>query len=73
MGWNDRLDVIEWINYIAERNPESKIILHGVSMGAATTMMATGEKLPENVKAGNRRLWVHLRLGYIRNKAYQEH
>ena len=51
MGWNDRLDVIEWINYIAERHPESKIILHGVSMGAATTMMATGEKLPENVKA----------------------
>ncbi len=50
MGWDDRLDVIDWINFIVENHPESKIILHGESMGAATTMMATGENLPENVK-----------------------
>ncbi len=50
MGWNDRLDIIDWINFLVENNPDIKIILHGVSMGAATTMMTTGEKLPENVK-----------------------
>lgn len=50
MGWEDRLDVIDWINFIVENNPDVKIIIHGVSMGAATTMMATGEELPENVK-----------------------
>ena len=50
MGWEDRLDVIDWINFIVDNNPNVKILIHGVSMGAATTMMATGEKLPENVK-----------------------
>ena len=50
MGWEDRLDVIDWINSIVENYPESKIILHGESMGSATTMMTTGEELPENVK-----------------------
>lgn len=49
MGWLDRLDVVDWINSIVKENPKAKIILHGVSMGAATTMMTTGEKLPENV------------------------
>ncbi len=50
MGWEDRLDIIDWINFIVENNPKAKIIIHGVSMGAATTMMATGEDLPKNVK-----------------------
>ncbi len=51
MGWKDRLDIVDWVNFIAENYPESKIILHGESMGAATTMMTTGENLPDNVKA----------------------
>ena len=50
MGWKDRLDVIDWINFVVENFPESKIVLHGESMGSATTMMATGENLPDNVK-----------------------
>ena len=50
MGWHDRLDLIDWINFIVENYPESKIIIHGESMGSATTMMATGENLPTNVK-----------------------
>lgn len=50
MGWKDRLDVIDWIEYIAKMHPDCKIMLHGVSMGAATTMMTVGEELPENVK-----------------------
>ena len=49
MGWKDRLDVIEWIKYLVAEHPDCKIILHGVSMGAATTMMTVGEELPENV------------------------
>lgn len=49
MGWLDRLDVTDWLYSIAEENPKAKIIIHGVSMGGATTMMTTGEKLPENV------------------------
>ena len=51
MGWYDRLDILDWINFLVENKPNIKIILHGVSMGAATTMMTTGEELPENVKA----------------------
>ena len=50
MGWKDRLDIVDWVNFITENYPESKIILHGESMGAATTMMTTGEELPDNVK-----------------------
>lgn len=49
MGWLDRLDITDWLYSIAEENPKSKIIIHGISMGGATTMMTTGEKLPENV------------------------
>lgn len=49
MGWLDRLDIVDWVNSLVEENPKSRIILHGVSMGGATTMMTTGEKLPENV------------------------
>ncbi len=51
MGWKDRLDIVDWVNFIAENYPNSKIILHGESMGSATTMMTTGEDLPSNVKA----------------------
>lgn len=50
MGWQDRIDVIDWINKIVEKDKESEIILYGVSMGAATVMMTTGEELPSNVK-----------------------
>lgn len=49
MGWLDRLDIIDWVNFIIDKNSNAKIILHGVSMGAATVMNATGEELPENV------------------------
>lgn len=51
MGWDDRLDIIDWINTILEYNPNAEIVLHGVSMGAATVSMVSGEDLPSNVKA----------------------
>lgn len=50
MGWHDRLDVIDCIYYLIKKNPNCKIILYGISMGAATVMMTTGEDLPVNVK-----------------------
>lgn len=49
MGWLDRLDIVDWINSIVEENPKAVIMLHGISMGGATTMMTTGEELPPNV------------------------
>lgn len=50
MGWFERHDIVDWTRYIADKNPDAKIVLHGVSMGAATVMMATGEVMPSNVK-----------------------
>ena len=50
MGYYERYDVISWINYIVSIDPECQIVLIGESMGAATTMLVTGEDLPENVK-----------------------
>ena len=50
-GFDDRLDIMEWIYWLIKRDPEAKILIHGMSMGAATTLMTTGEKLPQNVKA----------------------
>ena len=49
-GWHDRLDIIDWINYLNAKYSNCKIILFGISMGAATVMMTTGESLPSNVK-----------------------
>ena len=50
MGWHDRLDIINWINYILEEDKNANIMLHGVSMGAGTVTMVSGEKLSKNVK-----------------------
>lgn len=51
MGWPDRKDMLQWINYIIEKDSQAKIVLHGVSMGGATVMMTSGEDLPDNVIA----------------------
>lgn len=51
MGWLDRFDIISWLKgTILVEHPDADIILHGVSMGAATVMMTTGEALPPNVR-----------------------
>lgn len=50
MGWLDRIDIIDWINMIIEKDPLAQIVVYGVSMGGATAMMVAGEEsLPENV------------------------
>lgn len=50
MGWDDRFDVITWVNEIIKYYPDSQIALFGVSMGAAAVLNASGEMLPDNVK-----------------------
>ena len=50
-GYHDRRDIIVWIDRILNKDPKAVFRLHGISMGAATVMMTTGEKLPSNVKA----------------------
>lgn len=50
-GVQERWDVLSWVEYAVDRfGPDTKITLYGVSMGAATVLMASGLELPENVK-----------------------
>ena len=51
MGWLDRLDLMKWIEVAHNIFKDDFMVLHGVSMGAATVMMASGEDLPPYVKA----------------------
>ncbi len=44
MGWDDRRDVAAWTRKIAARAPGARILLYGVSMGAAAVMMAAGTR-----------------------------
>lgn len=49
-GILERYDCLSWANYLYERfSKDIPVILTGVSMGAATVMMATQLSLPKNV------------------------
>lgn len=49
-GINERRDCLKWVDYAIEKfGKDVKLVITGISMGAATVMMATGEQLPENV------------------------
>lgn len=51
MGWPERRDVVRWCQQLIAEDPEAEIVLYGVSMGAATVMMASGEAdLPVQVR-----------------------
>lgn len=54
MGWLDRLDVMRWLevgnNAFKGDSAATQVVLHGVSMGAATVMAMSGEQLPPTVK-----------------------
>ena len=50
-GIKERCDCLDWVNYAVKRfGNDTQIILSGVSMGAATVLMATGLELPPQVK-----------------------
>ncbi len=52
MGYRESQDLVDWSWRITELNPNAKIVLHGVSMGAATVMIASSSQgLPSTVKA----------------------
>jgi len=46
MGWLDRLDMKRWMEVFKT----DTMVVHGVSMGAATTMMLSGEPMPAGIK-----------------------
>ncbi len=50
MGWNDRLDIEKWIPVAHDIFQDDFMVLHGVSMGAATVMMTSGDPLPDYVR-----------------------
>ena len=49
-GINERWDCLQWAEYAAQRWPGVPISLAGISMGAATVLMASDLPLPEEVK-----------------------
>ncbi len=50
-GVKERYDCREWVKYLAERfGQEQKIYLSGLSMGAATVLMAADLDMPGNVR-----------------------
>lgn len=50
MGWFDRLDVIDWAEVAHNHFGDTLQVMHGMSMGAATVMMASGEELPDYIR-----------------------
>lgn len=51
MGWDDRKDVLDWLTEACRVFGDStQIVVTGISMGGACTMMVSGEQLPDNVK-----------------------
>lgn len=49
-GIKESLDCLSWIDYAKERfGQDKKVILWGISMGAATVLTAVGRDLPDNV------------------------
>ncbi len=47
MGWLDKEDIKCWIDWIISQDEKAQILLHGRSMGAATTMMVSGDNPPQ--------------------------
>lgn len=52
-GWPDRLDLIDWTKLLVQKlGQDTEVVYHGLSMGAATVLMASGEEeLPAQVEA----------------------
>lgn len=50
LGIRERYDCRRWVDYVIGRaGPDAKIVLYGMSMGAAAVLMAAGPELPKNV------------------------
>lgn len=50
-GINEKKDALKWIDFCIEKfGRDCQLILTGISMGGATVLLASREKLPQNVK-----------------------
>lgn len=49
-GLTERLDCLSWIQWVNNQIGRAPLYLAGISMGAATVLMAAGLGLPDNVK-----------------------
>ena len=49
-GMPESRDLLKWISLVNEYSPNGKIVLYGISMGAATVMQASCLNLPSTVK-----------------------
>ncbi len=56
MGWQDRLDVLRWMDVAShafggdEMRDSCRMVVHGISMGGATTVCVSGEPQPPYVR-----------------------
>lgn len=54
MGWNDRFDMLQWMQVANDMfkgdSAQTQMVVHGISMGGATTMCISGEECPSYVK-----------------------
>ena len=54
MGWNERHDVLKWMqiadSLFRDSTGHTQQVVHGISMGAALTMCVSGEQTPNYVK-----------------------
>ncbi|MBR5242535.1 MAG: alpha/beta hydrolase, partial [Clostridia bacterium] len=49
-GARESRDILSWVEYfVRERDPDARIIITGISMGAASVLTASGYPLPKNV------------------------
>ncbi len=51
MGYYDHMDVSLWVEYVVKLYPDCQMVVFGLSMGAATACLYSGDKKPKNVKA----------------------
>lgn len=51
MGWPDRLNALQWARVAHDRFLCDTLVVHGISMGAATVMNLSGEPTPDYVRA----------------------
>lgn len=52
MGIKESEELIMWLQALLDQHPQAEIVTHGVSMGAATVLIASGqEDFPDAVKA----------------------
>lgn len=50
LGVHESRDIVTWVSYHNRMLSDCPVILHGLSMGAATVMVSAGRQLPGNVK-----------------------